>query len=466
MALVKRDDNLAVAVPESAKNVSKKNVKVLDEDTYVQSVDKIIQRDFFPELSKLRAQHEYLDAVEHNDTERLREISSRYQSNQTPHLATPATFDTPSTIQGTPLRQGEVSSMNREQPNQSQEGDKRTKDPSNLPLDKFLAKHTSEDNASFEQIMETAREKHREKYEWLYKKEEEHSEIQQASLALPSGKEGEQLMIEQRPAMVETWTYKNKNALMYVPEGTEHSVIEQIEKKAKGTQEVMHENTRFSRNPFPDASCSGMLADASAAKLAQQQGKIGVDGQVIAPSETPKVNGFGFIATPSPAPGVDASPLMTWGSIDGTPFRLDGSDTPKPSTPGPGFRMPEPKPREKLGHALAERVSRQHRDKKRDARARAAAMIGSSQGQPSSVKRLNSMSPAAQLLASKRLGIRMGTDKALQASYTPSPSHRGEATPKSTPGHSTPRTPKTPGMSTPTRTSSLTDNLLMLPKQL
>ncbi|XP_032239193.2 splicing factor ESS-2 homolog [Nematostella vectensis] len=148
--------------------------------------------------------------------------------------------------------------------------------------------------------METAREKHREKYEW--RKEEEHSEIQQASLALPSGKEGEQLMIEQRPAMVETWTYKNKNALMYVPEGTEHSVIEQIEKKAKGTQEVIHEHTRFSRNPFPDASCSGMLAGASAAKLAQQQGKIGVNGQVFAPSETPKVNGFEFVATPSPAP--------------------------------------------------------------------------------------------------------------------------------------------------------------------
>ena len=50
----------------------------------LQSLNKIIQRDFFPELSKLRAQHEYLDAVEHNDMEKLREISARYQVTQTP----------------------------------------------------------------------------------------------------------------------------------------------------------------------------------------------------------------------------------------------------------------------------------------------------------------------------------------------------------------------------------------------
>ena len=50
----------------------------------LQSLNKIIQRDFFPELPKLRAQHEYLDAVEHNDLEKLREISARYQVSHTP----------------------------------------------------------------------------------------------------------------------------------------------------------------------------------------------------------------------------------------------------------------------------------------------------------------------------------------------------------------------------------------------
>jgi len=67
---------------------------------------------------------------------------------------------------------------------------------------------------------------------------------------------------------------------------------------------------------------------------------------------------------------------MTWGSIDGTPFRLDASDTPLSNTPGQAFKMPEPKKREQLGLALAEKVSRKHREKSRQARSQAAAMIG------------------------------------------------------------------------------------------
>ena len=30
-----------------------------------------------------------------------------------------------------------------------------------------------------------------------------------------------------------------------------------------------------------------------------------------------------MLATPSPAPGVGESPLMTWGRLDATPLRLD-----------------------------------------------------------------------------------------------------------------------------------------------
>ena len=74
--------------------------------------------------------------------------------------------------------------------------------------------------------------------------------------------------------------------------------------------------------------------------------------------------------------GVDASPLMTWGSIEGTPFRLDGGDTPITATPGPTFKMPEPKNRDQLGLALADKVNRKHRQKRRDALARATALIG------------------------------------------------------------------------------------------
>jgi protein DGCR14 len=63
--------------------------------------------------------------------------------------------------------------------------------------------------------------------------------------------------------------------------------------------------------------------------------------------------------------GVNESPLMTWGEIEGTPFRLDGGDTPIRATlQGPSFRIPEPPKREKLALALAEKAGERHRDRK------------------------------------------------------------------------------------------------------
>lgn len=37
--------------------------------------------------------------------------------------------------------------------------------------------------------------------------------------------------------------------------------------------------------------------------LQHKQGKVGPDGKELIPQESPRVGGFGFVATPSPAPG-------------------------------------------------------------------------------------------------------------------------------------------------------------------
>ncbi len=59
---------------------------------------------------------------------------------------------------------------------------------------------------------------------------------------------------------------------------------------------------------------------------------------------------------------------MTWGQIEGTPFRLDGGDTPiRSALPGPVFKINEPPVREKLAYALAEKVGEKNRDKKQKA---------------------------------------------------------------------------------------------------
>eukprot|EP00918_Siedleckia_nematoides_P084334 GHVU01185193.1.p1 GENE.GHVU01185193.1~~GHVU01185193.1.p1 ORF type:complete len:127 (-),score=4.81 GHVU01185193.1:366-746(-) len=66
--------------------------------------------------------------------------------------------------------------------------------------------------------------------------------------------------------------------------------------------------------------------------------------------------------------GVNESPMMTWGEIEGTPFRLDGSDTPvSVMTPGPAFRIPNVPKRDRLAMELAEKASKSHRAKKEEA---------------------------------------------------------------------------------------------------
>ena len=62
--------------------------------------------------------------------------------------------------------------------------------------------------------------------------------------------------------------------------------------------------------------------------------------------------------------GVDASPLMTWGSIEGTPLRLETDITPGH---GPTFKMPKIPKREEIAHRLADKVTKSTRDRKRAA---------------------------------------------------------------------------------------------------
>lgn len=90
----------------------------------------------------------------------------------------------------------------------------------------------------------------------------------------------------------------------------------------------------------------------------------GVDGRVQDPSSSPQVNGYGFVATPQIQPGVDASPLMTWGSIDGTPLHLETDVTPGH---GPTFKIPSIPRREEIAHRLADKATKSTRERKKAA---------------------------------------------------------------------------------------------------
>ncbi|XP_044763077.1 splicing factor ESS-2 homolog [Coccinella septempunctata] len=448
-------DLLEFKKPQAPVRKKRKQI-ILDEDSYVEEIGKIIQRDFFPSLEKMKAQNDYLDAVEKNDISKLRELYTKYSGKKPPpiRVPSPATFETPANIHNTP-----------QVPNLDEPSTPINKNSTNGPklsLDQFLNSHDSEDNDSFVDILEESERKHREKYAYLYGVEGQNEEKQKKMLALPSIEQ--QAMLPEKEFNVDTWGYKNKNYIMYVPDGV--ALTEEKEKEINENRlQINYTNTRFVENPFNENQNKETLSEIAKTQAKTLDGKIGVDGKELN-KETPKVAGYSFIKDPSPCPDAMASPLMTWGMIEGTPFRLDGSDTPLPRTSGPSFKMTEPARREQIALELAEKAAGKDKNRKKKAMDAAKRIASPSPRFSSSLDVLASMSPAARRLATSGLKIGLRTPDRTPQTGSATPGFRTK----------TPKTPKrivTPKIKPPLSNSAekkenLTDDLLKIqvPKRL
>lgn len=253
---------------------------------------------------------------------------------------------------------------------------------------------------------------------------------------------------------------------MYIPEGVDFTQAEKIE-MAKRKQEISHNNTRLVHNPFNDSQNKETISELAKNQARGNAEKIGLDGKTLETELPQFIRGFNFVKSPSPCPSLSDSPMMTWGEIEGTPFRLDGSDTPLRASTlgGPSFRIAETSKRENLALQLAENVSEKHRAKKSKAMEAAKRNMCASPHVRNSLQRLASMSPAARRLSSVRLGL------SRESWATPSPKVSRSSsmiTPK--------RSKQTPlvKVTTPARSDSsdkrssynetnLTDNLLDIP---
>uniref|UniRef100_A0A0A1X1H8 Protein DGCR14 homolog n=1 Tax=Zeugodacus cucurbitae TaxID=28588 RepID=A0A0A1X1H8_ZEUCU len=473
-ALVKlkeRDKSLIdFKVPQSGAVRKKTKQKILTEEMYIEELSKIIQRDFFPHLSKLRAQNDYLDAMERKDYAQMEAIRAKYSGRRPTDRSSmsPATFETPASANGivTPRHGGNDSASDTpkstlsfsSKTSRTDGGPKSISDKHSL--DSFLQHYTSEDNYSFQEIIDTADEKLRQKFAVLYNEEKLSADKLARALTLPSI---EKQFEEPDPLRkIETWSYTNKNSIMYIPDGVELTERERVE-AAKRREIIKHNATRLNSNPFvetPNQKANSELVKSQSQAL---MNKIGLDGNVITPgndSEGPQVRGFNLVKTPSPRPGEAFSPLMTWGEIEGTPFRLDGSDTPVRPNVGPAFTITENSRRENIGLALAEKVGEKMRAQKQRAADTARKNINSPFIR-SNMERLASMSPAARRLATSKLGLNttplMPTPQLTPGKAT----HRAKPTPKArkTPSNSAPNTPK----QISSGKSTLTDDLLKIP---
>ncbi|XP_055639118.1 splicing factor ESS-2 homolog [Toxorhynchites rutilus septentrionalis] len=399
LAMKELDKAMVVFKKPAVPKTKKENKVILNEETYLEEMAKIIQRDFFPDLQKLKAQNEYLDAVASNDIIKLRQIFSKYNS-KSPLVRepSPATFETP--LPSASLGPDEPPSIRSTTSVKTNKSSKSLADKHSL--DSFLQNFTSEDNDSFQEIIEAADKKLRQKFSVLYEAEKTTMDSMSRSLALPSIES--QFDNKEKPKQLDMWTYKNKNYIMYIPDGVAISRKEEIE-LANKKQEIEHSNTRLRVNPFNDQESKQAITEAAKSQAKCLPEKIGVDGKLIEASFTPDIRGFSFVKSPSPCPGITDSPLFTWGEIEGTPFRLDGGDTPlHPSTAGSSFRIAETSKRENLALQLAEKVAEQSRSKKAKAIEAARRNIASPAIR-NTFDRLASMSPAARKLASSKLGF-------------------------------------------------------------
>lgn len=184
----------------------------------------------------------------------------------------------------------------------------------NHSLDSFLSTYTSEDNHSFQEIIELSDRKLRQKFAVLYEAETETARQMAIAMMLPQIENQFNAIEGSKP--LDMWTYKNKNYVMYVPDGVELTKEEKLE-MAKRKQEVVYSNTRLQYNPFDDKQSKETITELAKSQAKILSGKIGVDGNKLESKDEPNVRGFSFVKTPSPCPGITDSPLMTWGEIEG-----------------------------------------------------------------------------------------------------------------------------------------------------
>ncbi|KAJ2958500.1 hypothetical protein NQZ79_g5912 [Umbelopsis isabellina] len=423
--LTVRNQNQAIALKQQQTTAPNRPAVVLDEDTYTDAISYIIERDFFPNLAKLRAQQEYFDAEDSGDLMRMQHAGKELR-----RLATTPRGGRPHTRSSSAKTQAAV-------PTRPAGIDKDV--DIDLNLDQFQARYTSEDNSSFIDLLGKANEQRKEKHKWVWDMESNQLRIKEAPHV-----ESALTIVDERDALPGTWKYKARNALMYMPD------LDSVKNKSavnpddgRGSPKaVVHSNTQFSAQDLGlmNVQKSKSVKDAESGKMTPWNRLNGDEED----PDLPEFGGYSLVPeTPSINPSSMNTPLMTWGEIEGTPLLITGSETPGPNN----FRLPQPSRREELGHKLSERASKSYRTRMSNKQANKITKGGLTPKFGSGI-----MSPAAQHLLRKSDRRTPSYHDSLRASYgsgSVTPGHaRSQATP--TPLFRAGATP-TPTFATPTK---------------
>ncbi|KAI9887681.1 MAG: hypothetical protein M1823_000545 [Watsoniomyces obsoletus] len=435
-SLVRRSTDTELMPPPPTKRI-KRPPKVLDEDSYTEALSMIIARDFFPGLLETQSQQEYLDALTSQDQEWIASAGRRLTEVMTPgrtrgrrgtSMARSLAADTPrGEVGDTPMS---VLSTATTDTTVSKKEDIDL----NLSLGGFQAKYTSEDNESFNKLLDKQNTKRAERYAWLWagNKIPSSRQIMQRERRQQQIGDGEGTstsnttkLIEgagdERKAMPDTWKAKPDNQAFFVPEGIEdeyETVQQAAEAKSKAPpRAIVHDNTRLPPAPetvptVPPSPSLSAIQDAIAGRPRPTASEPGFEG-----GSTPRVNGYTFVDDePTPAEEISHARLLGNGG--------DGVANP--------FKIHEQSKRESLHHRMVDRVAKRNRTV-----TRATPGTMSSVGTPTTISGTprvsGNLTPAAQRLWTK-LGTpgmsgsgafgTPGTKREVHVRWTPTPKQK------------------------------------------
>lgn len=399
-AIIKRRENdLALMPPPPVKRI-KRPTEVLDEDDYTKALSDIVARDYYPGLREAKAQEEYLNALDSKNIEWIREAErdlrqardGKVEVKKVKRKTRDTRYDTPRSYkQAEDTPQGQygadtpVTTVDTEVADGGAEGLlTQDVDTSGLSLSAYQAKYTSEDNASFNTLLDKQNDKRRQKHAHLWTADQRmpsqrliaHRAQQQALLKDKADYEstnGKELVpvttgsTDIRSAKPASWKITNPaNTFMFTPSTSidEQGLLtiqDQKEALSKaGPKQIIHENTRFPPSgPRWEADDEDDATSIHTSFIARRnaRGDAATDLGTITGAETPRVNGYSFVDEDEepPVPALKQEPtyrdLLAGQAGDGLPNP---------------FRLKDTRSREDLHHRLVERDAEKKRAKQKE----------------------------------------------------------------------------------------------------
>jgi protein DGCR14 len=397
-ALVKKRNNLEVALPAPppSKRI-KRPATVLDEDTYLNGLSHIIARDYFPGLVETEAKQELLDALDSKDDTWISSAQSRLHNvlaHNASHLRPTTLQQTPRNYVGdTPLA---VSKTEAEKPDVSVN--------LKLSLGAYQAKYTSEDNESFNALLDKQNSKNRNQHAYLWNG----NNIPSARLITYRDhvakhieqKTSTDLILapeDTRPSMPIFKPTEPRNTLMFAPDSVEDilpTLAQDAERKSNAPpKSISAKNTRFEElrtqnQPVPQSPSLSAINEAVAGKDRYAPSIA----PSVAPSETPRVAGYAFVdaePTEEELRAVEATRVTDTATILAGLTKGASKDA-----AGSPFSMKEAGKREQLHHRLVDKAK---------AKGRIAELTGGGLGKTPTPKfksapAKGSLTPAAEKL--------------------------------------------------------------------